>query len=84
MVNSVFNFFKEQMFLAYPYLNGYVLEFTQQGEEEFFLHIYSKKDPLLMVSWEVKDKIKDFAKLFSIKIKFIIEDTSISGSTSFT
>lgn len=81
MENSVFNLFQEQLIISYPYLNSYALNFRREGEEEYFLHLNHKEEPLLMVSWEIKKKIKDFAKLFSLKI-VTVEDFAYSGTVT--
>lgn len=88
MNNSLFDFFKEKLFESYIFLKDYELEFSHTGQDDsdltYYLEISSTKQ--IITDFEVErnfiiHKIKDFGKIFAIKI-VVLSDFAFSGTTT--
>jgi len=82
---SLFDSFKKNLYQSYTFLNDYEIKFTHCGDQDcdltYFLEITTVNQTYsndLEVRLGIAKKIKDFGKLFSIKI-LTLSDFSTSG-----
>lgn len=74
MKYSLFDSFKNNLQKSYSFLNDYDVKFTHCGDDEHELIYFLEIKPIthtlddLQIRMNISKKIKDFGKLFSIKI----------------